>query len=215
MNRITPKVVVLTVALATVAFAQPASDHLACYGVKDPVRKGPTTLTVTNAGVTQSCRIGSRAQIACLETGTSNIVPAPRGGGPTPGNVGNLLCYKLFCPKPFPATEMTDDFGGTRVLSLRAGQFLCAPAIRGSQTTGSTSTSTTLAPGPCDFDSDSRRCVGTCGNGGHCSAVTSGGACECRTTPCGDADAPECNGFCSPGEACTFDLTGCSCFNIP
>jgi hypothetical protein len=43
-------------------------DHLACYVVKDPVRKGRSTLTLTNAGVTQSCTIGSRAQLGCLET---------------------------------------------------------------------------------------------------------------------------------------------------
>jgi len=43
-------------------------DHLACYVVKDPVRKGKSTLTLTNAGVTQSCTIGSRAQLGCLET---------------------------------------------------------------------------------------------------------------------------------------------------
>ena len=135
---------------------------------------------------------------------------------PDAGNVGQFLCYKLFCPKPFPpAAEMTDEFGGTRVVRFRAAQFLCAPATRSTETTGSTTTSTTLAPSSCDFNSDERRCEGTCGNGGHCSAITSGGACECRTTPCGDADAPECNGFCGAGEACTFDLTGCRCLNIP
>jgi len=53
---------------ATRAPAQSASDHLACYVVKDPVRKGRSTLTLTNAGVTQSCTIGSRAQLGCLET---------------------------------------------------------------------------------------------------------------------------------------------------
>jgi len=218
MHRITPKLAVLAVAVAfaTAAFAQPASDHLACYGVKDPVRKGPSTLTLTNAGVTQSCRIGSRAQLACLETVTSNVVPAPPGGGPAPGNAGQFLCYKLVCPKPFPsAAEMADQFSGARVVTFKAAQFLCAPATRSTEPPGSTTTSTTLAPGTCSFNSDNRRCEGTCGNGGHCTAVTSGGACECRTTPCGDADAPQCNGFCGAGEACTFDLTGCSCFSIP
>jgi len=50
MHRITPKVVALIVAVvafATAAFAQPASDHLACYGVKDPVRKGPSKVKGT------------------------------------------------------------------------------------------------------------------------------------------------------------------------
>jgi len=216
MHRITPSAVALVAAMAvaTSALAQPASDHLACYLVKDSVRKGPSTLTLTNAGVTQSCSIGSRAQLACLETQTSDIVPAPPGGGPAPGNVGNFLCYRLSCPKPFPpAAEMTDQFSGTRVVKFKAAQFLCAPATRSADS--SVPTTTTLPQGPCDFDSDTRRCKGTCGNGGHCSAVTSGGACECRTTACGDADSPECNGFCDAGQACTFDLSGCSCFDIP
>jgi hypothetical protein len=99
---------------------------------------------------------------------------------------------------------MTDQFSGMRVVKFKAAQFLCAPATRGAEV-GPTTT-TTLAPGPCDFNSNSRRCEGTCGNGGHCSAVTSGGACECRTTACGDASAPECDGFCSAGKSCTFDL---------
>ena len=194
--------------LATSTFAQPASDHLACYLVKDPMRKGTSTVTITNAGVTQSCTIASRAQLGCLETQASNVVPAPPGAGPEPGNVGDFLCHRLVCPKPFPpAAEMTDQFGGRRVVRFRAAQFLCAPATRGTEPIGSTTT-TTLAPGPCEFNSDSRRCEGTCGNGGHCSAVTSGGA-------CGDASAPECNGFCDHGQSCTFDITGCSCFNIP
>jgi hypothetical protein len=201
--------------LATSAFAQSALDHLACYAVKDPLRKGTSTVTLTNAGVTQSCTIGSRAQLGCLATEPSDVVPAPPGGGPAPGNVGDFLCYKLSCPKPFPpGAQMTDGFGGTRVVRFKAALFLCAPATRGTEM-GSSTTTTTLASGPCDFNSDSRSCEGTCGNGGHCSAVTSGGACECRTTSCGDASTPECNGFCNPGQACTFDITGCRCLNIP
>jgi len=204
------------IALTAPAFAQPASDHLACYKVKDPARKGRSTLTLTNAGVTQSCSIGSRAQLGCIETQTSNIVPTPPGGGPTPGNVGNFLCYKLFCPKPFPpAAQMTDRFSGMRVVSFRAAQFLCAPATRGAEVTVTTTTSTRV-PGACDFNSNTRRCEGTCTGGGTCSAVTSSGACECRSTACGDASSPECNGFCTdPGQSCTFDFTGCSCISIP
>jgi len=218
MQRTTIKTIVLAGAtlLGTRALAQPAADHLACYAVKDPVRKGQSTVTLTNAGVTQSCTIGPRARLGCLETQTSDAVPTPPGGGPTPGNVGNFLCYKLVCPKPFPpAVEMTDGFSGMRIVRFKAAQFLCAPATRGAETVASTTTSTTLSSGPCNFNSDDRRCEGSCGNGGHCSAVTAGGACECRTTPCGDADAPECNGFCEGDQACTFDLTGCSCLNIP
>src|SRR5215470_10553653 len=218
MYRIPPNVVALVgmMTLATLAFAQPASDHLACYLVKDTARRGTSTLTLTNVGVTQSCTLGGRAQPGCLETQTSDVVPTPPGGGPTVENVGDFLCYKLFCPKPFPAAaQMTDHLKGMRVVRFKAAQFLCAPATRSTETIGATTT-TTLPPGPCEFNSDTRRCEGTCGNAGHCSAATSAGACECRTTACGDASSPECNGFCSPGQSCTFDVvTGCGCFNIP
>ena len=106
--------------LATSTFAQPASDHLACYLVKDPMRKGTSTVTITNAGVTQSCTIASRAQLGCLETQASNVVPAPPGAGPEPGNVGDFLCHRLVCPKPFPpAAEMTDP---TRRASSAGGE---------------------------------------------------------------------------------------------
>lgn len=56
--------------IATSTLAQPASDHLACYLVKDPVHKGTSTVTITDAGVTQSCTVASRAQLGCLKTQT-------------------------------------------------------------------------------------------------------------------------------------------------
>jgi hypothetical protein len=204
------------VTLAPPAFAQPAADHLACYRVRDSARRGRFTLTLTNAGVTQSCSIGARAQLGCLETQKSDVVPTPPGGGPSVGNAGDFLCYKLFCPRPFPpAAQTTDQFGGTRIVTYKAAQFLCAPATRGPETNPPPrSTTTTLAPGPCSFSSNDQRCEGTCGNGGHCSAVTSAADCQCRTTACGDASAPDCNGFCEAGEYCTFNLTGCRCVRI-
>jgi hypothetical protein len=101
------------------------------------------------------------------------------------------------CPRPFPPDfEMQDQFG-RRGIDFRKAQLLCAPATRGAPTQlPPTSTTTTLPAGPCDFNDTERRCEGTCGNGGRCSAVASGGACECRTTACGDASA-RLNGFCS------------------
>jgi len=217
MHRSKSNIVALVAALAvaTPAFAQTASDHLACYRVKDTARKGKATLTLSNAAVTLSCSVQLRAQLGCLETQTSNVVPTPPGAGPSTGSAGDFLCYKLTCPKPFPAAvQMTDQLSGSRVVRFKAGQFLCAPATRGGAATVVTTTSTTL--GACSFNNDDRRCEGSCGNGGHCSAVTSGGSCECRTTSCGDASSPECRGFCDSGESCTFTiLAGCHCINIP
>src|SRR5213078_2442323 len=75
-------------------------------------------------------------------------------------------------------------------------------------------TTTTRPPQPCRFTDG--QCQGQCGAGGVCSAAASSGSCECRTTPCGQADAPTCDGFCTdPSKACVFNLTGCSCVRIP
>ena len=83
MHRIMPNIVapVGLMMFVTSALAQPASDHLACYLVKDPVRKGTSTVAITNAGVTQSCTIASRAQLGCFGTQASDVAPAPPGSG--------------------------------------------------------------------------------------------------------------------------------------
>jgi len=217
MNRVQAQLAALLAAatLVTPALAQ-TRDHVACYKVKDRAKHGVFTLTVTNAGVTQSCTVTVPARLGCLATQISAVAPTPPGDGPSPGAASDVLCYPLFCPRPFPsAAQMTDGFGGQRVVNFKRAQLLCAPATRGPAAIVPSTTTTTIAPGPCDFDSDQRKCRGTCGGGGHCSAVASGGACECRTTPCGDADSPSCDGFCAPDEACIFTVTGCSCLSIP
>jgi len=217
MNRVQVQIVAL---LAAVALASPAlaqtGDHVACYKVKDRAKHGAFTLTVTNAGVTQSCRVTVPARLGCLTTQVSSVVPTPPGDGPSLGPTADLLCYPLICPRPFPpAVQMTDELGGQRVVNFRHSQLLCAPATRSPATIVSSTTTTTVPAGPCDFDSSDRTCKGTCGGGGHCSAVASGGACECRTTACGDASSPSCDGFCAPNEACIFTVTSCSCVSIP
>jgi len=217
MNRVHVGLIALlgAVALAAPGLAQ-TGDNVACYTVRDSAKRGAFTLTVTNAGVTQSCRVTVPARLGCLATQVSNVVPTPPGDGPSPGATADLLCYLLVCPRPFPpAVQMTDGLGGQRVVRFKRSQLLCAPAIRGPATSVSSTTTTTTPPGPCDFNSSDRKCEGTCGNGGHCSAVASGGACECRTTACGDASSPSCDGFCTPDAACLFTVTGCSCVSIP
>ena len=193
----------------------------ACYKVNDPAPRRTFTMTVTNAGVTQTCKVRSPARAGCLGTQVSSIVPAPPGGSST-GAARDVLCYRLRCPRPFPAAAQRDDeLGGRRIVKFRRAMLLCAPTADDSSpstttTLGigiSTTTTTTVAPRQCEFDDG--HCVGTCGNGGRCSAVASGGACECRRTACGDADAPSCAGFCERDEACVFDLTGCRCVSIP
>jgi hypothetical protein len=100
-------------------------------------------------------------------------------------------------------------------LCRHTGLAVCLGGATTTTTVASGTTTTTLTSGPCNFNSSTRSCEGTCSAGGHCSAVASGGACECRTTACGDASAPECNGFCAPDEACIFLVTGCKCEGIP
>jgi hypothetical protein len=117
------------------------------------------------------------------------------------------------CPKPFPgATELAHELGGRRVVHFRATKLLCAPA---SGSAVPVSTTTTLPEQACHFDNDARRCEVSCAGGGRCSAVASGRACECPATPCGDADSPECDGYCQPDELCIFAITGCDCVSIP
>ena len=201
------------------ALAQSAAT--ACYKVKDLAPRRVFTVTVTNAGVTQTCRARSPARLGCLASQVSGITPAPPAG-PASGTSGDLLCYRTKCPKPFPAAaQKADELGGQRIISFKRALMLCMPAGGdANQTTTTTAgpgapstTTTTAAPRACEFEDG--QCVGTCGNGGRCSVVVSGGACECQRTSCGDADAPSCEGFCEPDEACVFDLTGCRCVSIP
>jgi hypothetical protein len=205
-----------TVAPIGAALAQPVSDHLGCYRVKDPAARKRFSVTLTNAGGTQTCTATTPATSACLASQVTAIVPTPPGVGPSADAAEDFLCYRVKCPKaPRSSAETTDELGGSRVVAYRNALQVCMPASRAPAPIGATTTTTLAGAGQCDFDQHERRCTGTCGDGGHCSAVVSGGACECRTTACGDADAPECNGFCSPGEACIFTLTDCSCVNIP
>ena len=206
--------------MLAVAFATPASAQTgdrACFRVKDRAQPRTAAVSVTSAGVVRTCRARVPARLACLDA-----EDASAGGA--------FLCYRLHCPRPFPSPmSLTDALGGERIVSFKGAQLLCVPATSqsgGSSTTspqGSSTTSTTIASptsttapsGQCRFDDDSRTCKGTCGGGGHCAAVVSGGACECRSTPCGDADSPSCEGFCDADHACVFDLSGCSCVSIP
>jgi hypothetical protein len=212
-------------ALAAPALAQ-SSGLVGCYKVKDRAPHRAFTVTVTNAGVTQSCRVKAPARLGCLGTQISGVSPNPPGA-PSLGAAGDVLCYPIRCFRPFPpAAQKTDEFGGQRLVTFRRAQLLCAPTAGASSTTtttgpatstpSTTTTTTTAAPQSCEFHDG--RCEGTCANGGHCSAVTSGGACQCRRTACGDADAPACEGFCAPDEACVLDLSltgGCHCVSIP
>jgi hypothetical protein len=209
-------VVVGVLALGARAFSQPVDDHLACYRITDTAAARKFTVTVANAATTVTCTVKTPARLGCLASSASAVDPSPSGDPVPSGALGHMLCYKMKCPKPFPAaTEFADELGGRRVVRfLRDGTLLCAPASA-TPTPVPITTTTTVPAAACHFDDDMRRCEGSCGNGGRCSAVVSGGACECRATACGDADAPACNGYCQRDEACIYAVTGCKCVGIP
>src|SRR5262245_31566285 len=201
---------------------QPTLDHVACYKVSDPAGKGKFSATVTNAAVSSTCTVKTPAKFGCFESEATSFSPTPPGTAQPVSAAGTFLCYQAKCPKPFPAdTQMADQLGGQRVVRFKRTMLVCDRASHGPVTFQSTSTTvpgatTTTVPGStCSFDSSNHTCAGTCGPGAACSAVASGGDCECRSTPCGNADQPQCNGFCRPNEACIFELTGCKCASIP
>ena len=108
--------------------------------------------------------------------------------------------------------QMSDAIGAHTV-RVRAGKFMCLPATT-SGATGPPPTTTTTLPLGCEFRDGG--CRGTCAGGARCAAVAGSGACECQSTKCGDASAPECSGFCNdPTQACIFNVTGCGCVRIP
>jgi len=217
MSRLPPRLAAVlgALALAVPAAAQPSFDHLACFKVKDQTGPATYTFSLTNASGTQNCVAKLPAKLGCFESAESNVVPTPPGGGPSPGPaVGAVLCYQTKCRRPFtPAAQMEDQFGA-RMVVFKGAQLMCAPATRGPVGIAPPTTTTTRPPQPCRFTDG--QCQGQCGAGGVCSAAASSGSCECRTTPCGQADAPTCDGFCTdPSKACVFNLTGCSCVRIP
>jgi hypothetical protein len=204
-------------ALAVPALAQ-TQNHLTCFKARDSAPRAKYSLTLTTDAGPLACKVKVPAKLACLETAKSNVSPTPPGGGPT-GAVGSFLCYQLKCQRGSAFSADMEDQFGRRTVNFRGTQLLCAPANRTSLSRGPapapTTTTTTLGPtGQCTFTND--RCEGSCPGGGRCGTAVSSTSCECRSTACGDASAPGCNGFCTTqGEACIFSVTGCSCVRVP
>lgn len=183
-------------------------NDLSCFAVKDQSAKGrfEARLGGEQAGVV--CKVKMPAKLACIRT-SATTTPPMSGADDVSADV---LCYRAKCTRSaIGSVQMTDPVG-QHAVRLRAGKFLCLPATASGATPAPTTTTT--IPEPCSFRDGG--CRGSCAGGGRCGAVVGTGACECRTTSCGDASAPECDGVCSsPDEACIFDVTGCSCVRIP
>jgi hypothetical protein len=183
-------------------------NDLACFAVKDHSAKGRFEARLGGAEAGVTCKVKMPAKLACVRTSATTSPPMTGGDDVST----DVLCYRAKCTQSTIGTMQMSDAVGQHAVRMRAGKFLCLPAT----STGATPapTTTTTVPGPCEFRDGG--CRGSCAGGGRCGAVVGTGACECRTTSCGDASAPECDGVCSdPTEACIFDVTGCSCVRIP
>jgi len=114
-------------AYAASATAQPATDHLKCFKVKESQAK--TTYTADLSGhVTESgCTIKFPAAMACVPSSKANVQPTPTGGGGT-GIPNAFGCYKIKCPKGTPPPLQLDDQFGSRSVEVIKSKLLCAPA---------------------------------------------------------------------------------------
>jgi hypothetical protein len=211
-----------TLALAAALLPHAASaqveNHLSCWAIKDSAPQQRYQTTVATPAGTETCTVRTPARIACAASAVSGITPTPPGGGPTGTTNGSFLCYPAKCSKPTANVNVEDEFG-RRLIRFRVSRFVCSPAAVNAPAPGpGGTTTTTLAGGNGECRFTDGKCKGSCAGmgGGFCRAVVGSASCECTNVACGDADSPSCNGGCSnPDEACVFDLTGCSCVNIP
>jgi hypothetical protein len=215
---LTRVVLLLGVLLPVLGRAQ-VSDHLECYAIKDPllsgVRKPVKSYTADLDGLVPEpgCVIKMPAKYVCVETTKANVQPPPPGA-PTGPSAGQLLCYKVKCPKAtLPAVTMKDQFG-TREVMPKGSKLVCAPATP----TTTTSTTTSTCPPATAFYCGEAGCgaVGSgcppifalCPSGMTC--TTTGTTCTCtgESIPCGDPrlSGLTCNfcrfGTCPPGMTC-------------
>jgi len=214
-HRIVLPCIAVLAALSLPAYGQPVGDHVACYKVKDSAGRTKYNVTLSSDSGTQDCLVRIPAKYACLPTTKSNVTPTPPGGGPVTSAAGSFLCYRLKCPQPSGSSNVSDQFG-QRVITFRKARYLCTPADVPPPSAGSGVTTTTTLPAEDNCEFQDGECRGTCAtSGSRCGSAVGDGSCECRDVSCGDADSPECNGFCAPDEACIFDLGGCSCVDVP
>ena len=121
-------VVVMLLAPALVARAQPLHDHLECYKMKDPLAlKGVVDVDASPVASALGCKLG-RGRYFCAPASktvlASNVVPSPVAGRELSDD---RICYKLRCPKPNPGDQSVRDQFGERVrLEARAASALHA-----------------------------------------------------------------------------------------
>ncbi len=132
MARMPSRLVALT--LATWAGVAGASgDHLACYKIKDTEVRARYTATVDGLVSQAGCTIQVPAVMACTPASNTSVIPMPPGGGGV-GTPNSFTCYKAKCPKATFASVPVQDQFGTRTVTPKVTQLLCAPEAGG--TTG-------------------------------------------------------------------------------
>lgn len=158
--------------------------HVACYSLESPQQvEGLVDVDAGALGLAPGCTI-RRARLLCTEAAATfravtvdgqPVTPVPPGA---PAPSGQMLCYKIKCPKPHPQPrEVRDDLGARMVKRLHPS-LLCAPVGSPASTTSSTTTTTssTTPPGPpCGpipglFD---------CASDGDCVVADGIGCCSC------------------------------------
>jgi hypothetical protein len=201
------------------AHGQTTLPALTCFNTADRATPhGRFVSTTTTRAGQETCIFKTPAKLACVSAGPVSVTPSPTGS--TEGTApGDLVCYQARCiHRVQTGADVTDPFG-TRSVSFQRARYVCVAAGATAATTtttvpGAGTTTTTIQTSGCRFANG--QCTGSCGAGMRCGAAVGTASCACRSVSCGDADAPTCNGACtSPGDACVFTLTGCSCVRIP
>jgi hypothetical protein len=202
--------------IARPASAQSDIGNLTCFKVTDPMPRAKFQVSLGGEAGPMHCTLKAPARRACIAT-SGTVTPAPPDMGAAGAVSTSFLCYQAKCSAPGPRAAEFEDAFGQRAATFRAPQMLCLPASVGGVTTTTTTiggATTTTVPSGCRFANG--ECTGSCAAGMRCGAVAGTGSCGCLRVPCGQADVPECSGFCSePSEACIFSVTGCSCVRMP
>lgn len=171
--------------------ATAAVNDLACFAVKDQAEKGKfeARLGSEMAGVT--CKVKMPAVVACVRTTGTTTTP-PLTSDADASKV--VLCYRAKCSPSSIATMKMADAVGQHTVRMRGGKLLCLPATTTAVIPTASTTTTLPEAEACDFRDGG--CRGSCAGTAHCGAVFGSQSCECQTTSCGEASAPQCSGFC-------------------
>jgi hypothetical protein len=202
--------------IAHPASAQSAVGNLTCFKITDPMPRAKFQATLGSDAGSLHCIFKAPAKRACVATSGTVVTPAPPDMANASPVSASFLCYQAKCSAPGHGAAQVGDALGQRAVAFLVPQSLCLAASVGTVTTTTTvgGETTTTVPIGCRFANG--ECTGSCGSGMQCGAVAGTASCGCLSVPCGQADAPECSGFCSePSEACIFSVTGCSCARIP